>query len=232
MTYKFLAIIPARGGSKGILKKNIHPLAGRPLIHYSIEASLHSKYIKQTVVTTDSKEISDASSKYPVTILKRSEDISGDDAKTSKAVLDVLKQLGSKAEEFSHIVLLQPTSPLRTSKHIDECIQEYIKSGALTAISITESEHHPYKTFIEKEGVGIVPLYSKEYLSFPRQSLPKSFRQNGAIYIVPIPDFIKEEEFYIEPVYFYKMTNEVSIDIDTPSDLITAEKIMFHNKLY
>jgi CMP-N-acetylneuraminic acid synthetase len=226
MTYKFLAIIPARGGSKGIPKKNICLVKGKPLIYYSIEAALASKYIKQTIVTTDSEEISAVSSKYPVIISKRSEDISGDNAKTSEAVLDVLKQLGDKLSTFSHIVLLQPTSPLRTAKHIDECIEEYIKSGALSAISITESEHHPYKTFIEKEGVGIAPLSSKEYLSFPRQSLPKSFRQNGAIYIVPIADFINKEEFYIEPVYFYKMTNETSIDIDAQIDLVIAEKLL------
>jgi len=124
-----------------------------------------------------------------------------------------------------YFVLLQPTSPLRTEHHIDESIENMLAHQCNSSISVTHAEHSPYKMLTLRDGF-LAPLFSKQTLSMPRNSLPPVFRQNGAIYIADSGKFLETKSFFIEPVLPYMMTNEDSIDIDSLLDMKLAELIL------
>ena len=134
MTKKVLAIIPARGGSKGLPRKNIADLAGKPLIAWTIEASLNSKYITKTMVSSDDKEILDISVEYGAEIIKRPENLASDDATSESVVKHAIDCLEATGEVFDIVVLLQPTSPLRNSKDIDNAIELMFSSDATSSV--------------------------------------------------------------------------------------------------
>jgi len=135
----FLAIIPARGGSKRLPRKNILDLHGKPLISHSIEAGLNSKYIDKVVVSSDDDEILVISEKFGVNIIKRPDELATDVSTT----FDAIKHTINNVEKYDYIVLLQPTSPLRDSKHIDEAIELLKNKNADAVVSVCEMEHSP-----------------------------------------------------------------------------------------
>ena len=136
---KFLAIIPARGGSKRLPRKNVLDLCGKPLIAYTIEAALKSKYIDKVIVSSDDEEILNISSNFGADIIKRPIDLANDTATT----IDAIKHTIDNFENYDYIVLLQPTSPLRNEKHIDEAIELLEKKKADAVVSVCEMEHSP-----------------------------------------------------------------------------------------
>lgn len=224
---RYLSIITARGGSKGIPAKNIVPLNGKPLIAYTIEAFKNSSIPGHCYVTTDSKEISAISESYGAKVIYRPADISGDEASSASAVLHVIETLKEKGEfDYTDIILLQPTSPLRSAHHIDEAKALYESGEYGSVVSMTNVDSHPYKYFmLESDGLA-KPLYSDEHLATPRQSLPKVIKQNGAIYIVSIEKFMKSQNFCQSPTMPYLMDEEDSVDIDKPFDLEMASFLM------
>jgi len=135
----FLAIIPARGGSKRLPRKNILDLNGTPLIAYSIEAGLKSKYIDKVIVSSDDEEILKISKKYGALTLIRPDELAGDMATTFDAIAHTIEN----TKEYDYIVLLQPTSPLRDEKHIDEAIELLEGKEANAVVSVCEMEHSP-----------------------------------------------------------------------------------------
>jgi CMP-N,N'-diacetyllegionaminic acid synthase len=141
---KFLAIIPARGGSKGIPNKNIMAICGKPLIAYTIEAGKKSKYIDEVVVSTDSDDIKEIAQKYGAKVpFLRPDELSNDSAKSIDLVLHAIDFYKSNNISYDYVILLQPTSPLRTFMHIDEAVEKLIKYDKTSLVSVCEAAENP-----------------------------------------------------------------------------------------
>lgn len=222
---RILALIPARGGSKGIPHKNIALLAGKPLIAYSIDAGLKSRYIDYVLVSTDDEEIAKVSKACGAQIpFLRPEELAGDRAKTIDAVLHAISALREIGEEFDSLVLLQPTSPLRTAEDIDGAIEVFYAGGRRSVVSISEVSDHPIliRTIVEtEEGARLQPLLSVGS-TCRRQEFPPFYRVNGSVYINAIEMLNPETSFNDNQVPFV-MKKSHAIDIDEPVDLRMAE---------
>ncbi|WP_094603871.1 N-acylneuraminate cytidylyltransferase [Sporomusa silvacetica DSM 10669] len=219
-----IAIITARGGSKGVLRKNVRDLNGKPLIAYTIEAAKKCKWINSVVVTTEDEEIKAVSRMYGAVIVDRPNELATDHALSRDVVIHALEVIEKKALP-EYFVLMQPTSPLRTSDHLDEFISKFLTSGSASGISVVQCEHHPYKVLVDQEGI-FQPIKGWNFMEQPRQVMPKAYRPNGAMYILSPKDFRMFERFYVEPVYLFPMETEVSIDIDSELDLLIAQQIL------
>jgi CMP-N,N'-diacetyllegionaminic acid synthase len=223
MTERILSIIPARGGSKGLLGKNIIDLAGMPLIGWSINASLNSKYINKTIVSSDDEKILDISIKCGAEIIRRPDYLSSDDATSEGVVRHAIDYLSSKGEVFDSVILLQPTSPLRSSIDIDEAFDAMFDSNATAVISVFEGDNKMLKAFVNRSDGFLEGICNNKYPFMRRQDLPKVYVPNGAIYINKIASFLKDNSFFSTSVVSYIMLENKSIDIDTHDDLIVAE---------
>lgn len=219
---KILALIPARGGSKGIKDKNIILLAGKSLIAYSIEAAKNSKYIDSIVVTTDSKKIAEVAKQCGARVpFLRPAELGADTSKTIDAVLHAIKTLKSMDENYNTLVLLQPTQPLRTTYDIDKAIELYYENGENGLVSISPVDDSPLLIrSIDAEGK-LVNLLSQNS-TCRRQDMPNYYKVNGCIYINKIDELNKNTSFNDNKVPFI-MTKEHSVDIDEISDLWMAE---------
>lgn len=220
---KKLAIIPARWGSKWITKKNIVNLAWKPLIVYSIEAAINSKCFDKICLATDSLEIIDVVSEFNIEVIKLPSNLTTDDSKMIDVILYILDYYKEKNQNFELSMLLQPTSPLRTYIDIQKSFKEYLSTGAYNSlVSFCETNEHPYKSFLY-ENNEIKPSFWEEYVSLPRQLLPKTIQQNWAIYINRVEDLIRNKIFFTKPVLPFIMNDISSIDIDKEIDLLFAE---------
>jgi len=216
----FLAIIPARGGSKRLPRKNILNLHGKPLIAWSIEAGLKSQYIDAVVVTSDDDEILDISKKFGAETIKRPDELAGDTATT----FDAIKHTIDNLEKYDYIVLLQPTSPLRDEKHINEAIELLESKNADAAVSVCEMNHSPLWSNTLPEDGNMKGFLRDEVLNKRSQDLEKYYRLNGGIYICKTDKLLEEESFFLQDnIFAYKMDRKSSIDIDTHGDFIYAE---------
>lgn len=219
----FLAIIPARGGSKRLPKKNLLDLAGKPLVTWSIEAGLKSKYIDKVIVTSDYDEILDMSKKYGADTIKRPYELANDTATT----FDAIKHTINKLPKYDYIVLLQPTSPLRNSKNIDEAIELLQNKNTDAIISVCEMEHSPLWTNTLPKDKSMKFFLNNEILNKRSQDLEKYYKLNGAIYICKTDILLKEETFFIKDnVYAYVMDEKKSVDIDEDIDFQLAQVIL------
>jgi CMP-N,N'-diacetyllegionaminic acid synthase len=220
----FLAIIPARGGSKRLPNKNILPLAGKPMLVWTIESAIQSKYLDEIVLSTDSDDIIKVAGNYKIKTIKRPLELASDTAKTVDVVKHVIENIDKK---YDFIVLLQPTSPLRTSTHIDEAIEQLIKLNADAIISVTEADHSPLWCNILPENLSMENFISEDIKHKRSQELPKFYRLNGAIYICKTEKLIEENTFFLKKnVYAYIMDKKSSIDIDEELDFKLAEIIL------
>lgn len=223
---EILAIIPARGGSKGIPKKNIRPLHDKPLIEYSIDAAKGSKFLTRIVVSTDNDEIAAISRENTVDVIIRPEEI----ARDASSVVDAIIHATSVLKERDNflpgvIVLLQPTSPMRNAGDIDNAIRLFLEHRCDSVISVCETDHSPYWCFTLNQQK-VIPLFSKEISRKRRQDLPKTYQPNGAIYVGTLDFIIKNAGFVSDNTLAYIMPKTRSIDIDTPLDLALAEFLM------
>ena len=222
-----LAIIPARAGSKGIIGKNMVNLMGKPLIKYSIDAACGSKYIDKIVVNTDDTRIIEFAQKDHVGICHRPEALA-QDSTPMKAVIDYQLEILKKEEGFSPdiFILLQPTSPLRTSTHIDEALECMVKTNGDAVVSVVEEPHlySPYSVMQMNES-GYLDFFiadGKKYTS--RQEKPKMYARNGAaIYAVYTEVYKATNSLYGNKCAAYIMQEEDSVDIDKKLDLYLAE---------
>jgi CMP-N-acetylneuraminic acid synthetase len=220
---KVIAIIPARGGSKGIHRKNIINFLGKPLIQWSIEAALASSIITDVVVSSEDDEILEYANKTKgVICLKRPNELALDDSRTEPVLMHAIENLEEK--NYDYLILLQPTSPLRTSKDIDEAFEKLITGEANSLISVCGIEHHPYKSFKVDDKGYLQGVINNDFPFFPRQELPKVFRANGAIYIIKLKDFVKNGSLFTDKTIHYKMNKEKSLDIDVIQDIKHVEK--------
>ena len=226
---KFLAIIPARGGSKRLLNKNILNLIDKPMITYSIEAGLNSKYIDEVIVSTDSKKIADISKQFGAKIPFIRPSILATDTATS---FDVVKHTiefykNNLNKEFDYLILLQPTSPLRDEKSIDEAIEFIFEKSADCVISVCEAEHSPLWMNSLESDLSMENFIPKEIENLRSQDLKKYYRINGAIYIVEVNKFLNEKTLFLKKNSFaFIMSKENSIDIDEEIDFKLAEVLL------
>ncbi len=218
----FLAIILARGGSKRLPRKNVLDLCGKPLIAYSIEAGLKSKYIDEVVVSSDNDEIISISEEFGANTIKRPEELSNDTATT----FDAIKHAIDNVEKYDYIVLLQPTSPLRDSKHIDEAIELLEIKNADAVVSVCEMDHSPLWSNTLDASLSMKNFLTDEILNKRSQDLEKYYRLNGAIYICKTDKLIEEKSFMLKDnIFAYVMNKQSSVDIDEEIDFKMAEAI-------
>ncbi len=221
---KVIAIIPARGGSKGIPKKNLVQLLGKPLIDWTIEAALQSTYITEAVVTSDDDAILENAQKFKkVLLIDRPKELAQDNSRTEPVLLHALEFLKKQKKEFDYLVLLQPTSPLRTAEDIDAAFETLLKSEATSLISVIKPAHHPLKSFKINEKGFLEGLVNNEFPFMPRQVLPKVYQPNGAIYIIKITEFLKKNTLFTNKTINFTMSPAKSIDIDTFEDIKRVE---------
>ncbi len=219
---KLLGIIPAKKNSSGIKNKNFLKIGKKRIIDHSIKVLKKSKYINYRFVDTDSNEIANYSKKFGINIpFLRPKKLALKNSPVYKTILrSVLKLEKFYKIKFDAIILLQPTSPLRTTKHVNEAIRSFINSKSTTMVSICPIEEpHPFKIFkiINKKIIGLIKHKRK---NLNRQFLPKFFKLNGAIYIVKRNFFIKEKRLISDNSHYYLMKGKDSINLDTKDDLI------------
>ena len=221
---KYLAIIPARGGSKRLPNKNILNLNGKPLTAWSIEAAKKSTKIDDVVITSDSEKILNIAKQYNVKAIKRPDFLANDTATTFDAIKHAIETLDDK---YEYIVLLQPTSPLRNEKHIDEAIELLEQKNADAVISVCEMEHSPLWSNTLPENLDMSNFLRDEVKNKRSQDLDKYYRLNGAIYICRTDRLLKEKTFFIkDKIYAYIMDRKSSVDIDDEIDFKLAKVIL------
>ena len=220
----FLAIIPARGESKRLPKKNILSLNNKPLIAWSIEAGLKSKYIDKVIVTSDNDEIISIAQKFGSNTIKRPIELANDTSTTFEAIKHTMDNIDNK---YDYVILLQPTSPLRDEQHIDQAIELLKHKNADAIISVCEMDHSPLWSNTLPKDENMSNFLNKEILNKRSQDLELYYRVNGAIYICETNKLLEEKSLFIkENLYAYKMDRKSSIDIDEEIDFKIAESIL------
>lgn len=219
----FLAVIPVRGGSKGIPRKNIKPLAGKPLVAWTIEAAGKSKYLDRCVVSTEDEEIRSVAEAWGGEVLDRPGELAQDDTPGVEPILHAMSEFPS----YDYVVVLQATSPLRMGADIDECIRIAMEKDASCCVSVTEAESSPfwmYKREADDKMQPLIPLNKEQW--YQRQKLPKVYQLNGAVYVASY-DYVKKNRTVVGDGFTcYIMPRDRSYDIDEPMDFLICEHIM------
>lgn len=217
---RVLAVIPARGGSKRLPRKNLLPLAGRPLLAWTIEAAQSARVVDRFVVSSEDAEILGLARSLGAEVVERPRVLASDEAASVDVVLDALDQLDDEAD---WVLLLQPTSPFRTGQDIDQCVQRACSAGATAAIAVTEPERSPYLSFTLDEAGYLQALFPIDYSHARSQDLPQCFAVNGAIYAATV-DWLRQKRTFIhDRAVAHVMPRARSIDIDTAEDFEAAE---------
>ncbi len=222
--HKILAIIPARGGSKGLIGKNIKPLNGKPLICHTIGDALKSKFLHRVFVSTDAPSIANISKNCGAKIIDRPAELARDESPTIDAIFHAIDTI-KDVSDHDIIILLQCTSPLRNAADIDMALEIFMKNDCDSAISMCKVEHSPYWCF-KYDDDKLMPLFGNEYLKMRRQDLPDVYRPNGAIYITTVENLYKNNGFDCDKIIPYIMPSERSIDIDEEIDFKIAELLI------
>lgn len=222
-----IGIIPARGGSKGIPRKNLKSFYGKPLIAWTIEVAKTVSHIDSLVVSTDDKDIAAVAQDYGAEIpFIRPQEISQDKTPGIIPVLDVLKRVPG----YDEVLILQPTSPLRTANDINNIIEIGKSKKASAVVSVTEAEKHPYWSFRLDESSNLIP-WVEGNLNLQRQDLPGAYCLNGALYWGKTDWVIQNETFVTEETLSYIMPKNRSIDLDTIYDWEIGEFLMSKKNL-
>ena len=220
---EILSIIPARGGSIQIPRKNLVKIRNKPLIYYTINASLKSSLITRTVVSTDDREITTIARKLGAEVIQRPKRLAGNKTQLEPVLLHILKYL-EKNEKYNPklITLLQPTSPMRNFKHIDESIKFFHKGKYDSVLSGYNSHHF----FWQKKGNIAIPKNYNPKKRPNRQDKKCQFIENGAIYLTKVNLFKKNKTRLSGRIGLYEMPEKLSVDIDSKDDFQFVKQIM------
>ncbi|TDL76496.1 cytidylyltransferase domain-containing protein [Peribacillus frigoritolerans] len=219
---RILAIIPARGGSKGIPGKNIRPLAGKPLLAWTIEEAKKSRYIDRLVLSSEDSEIIEAARKYGCEVpFIRPKELALDQSSNADVILHSLQHL----DGYDWVMQLQPTSPFRSANDIDQCIEYCIKKKADACLSVTETEKSPFWMYFMDQDAKLKKVIDSNKTAMNRQELPDVFSVNGAIYLAKCKWFKRNKSFLSKKTIGFKMPKERSLDIDTEWDFRLASLI-------
>lgn len=221
-----LGIIPARGGSKGVLKKNIRPLCGKPLVAWTIEAASQSKYIDRLIISTEDTAIATIAENHGCEApFIRPEELARDDTPGIAPVLHAVSLLPN----FDLVVLLQPTSPLRAACDIDRCLEQCSRTPLPSCVSVVESDKPPQWFYRIDSNMRLTPFIDNSTVYTRRQDAPAYYLLNGAIYVARTAFLLREKGFITPETGAYTMPMERSVDIDTEMDFAFAEFLLLRN---
>lgn len=222
-----LAIIPARGGSKGLPGKNIRPLLGKPLIGWTIESALASAYLDEIFVSTDSREIADTAESFGVRVPElRPDQLATDKATSASVVRYTLAYLEKQGKTFDYILLLEPTSPMRKPGDIDRAIELACAHPDRSGVVSLGEVHMEHPSIVKRvDGTGCVQPYCDPRHFTQRQQLDKAFFPYGVVYLVQTDYFLKHERFYDETSLPYYIERWQCYEIDDYYDLVAVEAI-------
>jgi CMP-N,N'-diacetyllegionaminic acid synthase len=216
-----IAVVPARGGSTGFPGKNLAPFLGRPLVGNAIAAALDSGRVDRVLASTDDERIGEVAVTAGAELIRRPAELSGPTSRTVEAVLHALEQVHAPDETI--VVLLQPTTPLRTAADVAECLDLHADRRTGSVVQFSEStEHHPWKTCLVVDG-RLTPVRDWSDLEAPRQLLPAVLRPTGGVYVVCAGDLRAQRRFFVPEVLAQVIPPERAVDIDTAADLRRAE---------
>lgn len=224
----FLAIIPARGGSKGLPGKNIKELCGKPLIAWSIEAGYKSNYLDEVMVTTDCQNIAEVAKQYGANVpFLRPKEFATDNATSFDAIKHTIDYYRNELKEFDYIVLLEPTSPLRESVDIDNAIKILLDSNADSIVGICKTEDQNPAFLVLRNEKNLISGYeNKEMKVLRRQEIKDVYFFEGTIYISKTNILLDKKNFYHENTIGYEVPKYKSLEIDDIDDFIMVEAIM------
>ncbi len=222
---KTLGLIPARGGSKGVPRKNIRLLHGKPLIAHTIEAAKKSRGLAEFVVSTDDPEIAEVSRAWGAEVLMRPPALAEDKIPMAPVALHVLETLKNAGREFDAVLLLQPTCPLRTATHMDEALGLFEKSNADAVVGVVRVyDEHPARMY-KIVGERLTP-YEPAFEKMNRQDLPPVYHRNGLIYAIRVEALRGQQIFFPKNSLPYVMNKKESVNIDEEEDFLFAEFLM------
>lgn len=221
---KVLAVVAARGGSKGLPRKNLIELGGKPMIAWSIEAAKGSHYLDRTIFSSEDEELMSVARQWGADVpFRRPAELATDDA----SIMDTLfHAIDSAGELFDIVVLLQAASPLRLASDIDNSLELCINTGAPACVSVTIPSKPPFWTYLMGEGNRMIPLLPEYSKATRRQDLPNAYVLNGAIFLAEIPWLRQNRVFMCPDTVAFPMPQDRSIDIDTAQDLIIARALL------
>jgi CMP-N-acetylneuraminic acid synthetase len=229
-----LGIIPARGGSKGVPRKNIRPLAGKPLLQYTAQAARAAKRLTRVILSTDDKEIADVGRQCGLeSPFLRPAHLATDSTPTLAVIEHLLGWLKERGENYDAVCLLQPTTPLRRAQDIDACIELLETSGADAVVSVAPvpAEFNPHWVYF-KDKAGFLKLSTGEPNPIPRrQDLPPAFHRDGSIYVTRRQVILEQHSLYGGRVAAYCVDPERTVNIDTLEDWERAEQLLRSLKL-
>ena len=230
MKNRIITIIPARGGSKGLPRKNIRLLAGKPLIAWTIEQAKNSKYIDNIVVSTEDEEIAENSKKYGAEVpFLRPKELARDDTPTIDVIMHAINWFEERGEYFDIVVLLEPTSPLRDIEDIDKCVEILIgnpKAKAIISVAQLESSHPEFNVVINEEGFIRKTDGTTNFKVLRRQDLEDIYFFEGSIYISEVGVLKQKRTFYHESTLAYVVPKYKSLEVDELCDFICIEALM------
>lgn len=225
-----IALTPARGGSKGVPRKNLADLGGRPLIAWTIAAARDCPHISRICVSTDDAEIADTARAWGADVpFLRPADLSGDEAPMLAVARHFVDTLELSDEQI--VALLQPTSPFRTAEDLSAAIDLFISSGASALVSVVRSESHPHWTFRMMDRGRVAPFIAGQEKPTRRQDLEPAYRPNGAIYLCRAGAIRCNDGWSGPDTVGYEMPRERSLDIDDPWDLDIARALIGANNV-
>lgn len=217
--HKILAVIPARGGSKGVPRKNIRALNGKPLIAWTIEQAAQSCYIDRVIVSSEDEEICQVAKQSGAEIpFVRPAELASDTASGVDVLCHAVENAGA---DYDYVVLLQPTSPLRESTDIDAAIEYCVEQAVTSVVSLAEATKSPYWMYQMNEGGELTPFV--ENAAANRQELPQSYALNGAVYVLEVARLLASRKILDEQTLGYVMPAERSYDIDNETDFLICE---------
>ena len=225
---KILAIIPARGGSKGILRKNIKFLGEKPLLEYTFNSAKESRFLSKIILSSEDAEIIEVAQSLGLEVpFERPANIAQDNSSSIEVVQHAIDFFESKGEKFDAVCLLQVTSPFREKGFVDKAIETFIekKTDALVSVLKVPHEFNPHWTFeTNPDGLLFIATGEKEIIK-RRQELPNAYFRDGSIYITKV-DTIKKGSFFGESLSFIESNPDFYVNIDTMNDWEKAEKIL------
>ena len=225
-----LAIIPARGGSKGIPGKNTRVFAGKPLIAHSIETALNCPLINRTVVSTDDAHIAEVAKAHGAQVINRPDELAGDTALVIGAIRHAVLEVEGEGETVDIVILLEPTSPFRRAEDVEKCIQVLLEDRADSVATFTESHVSPNRLW-RVSGEVVEPYIAGAVPWLPRQKQPVAHELTGQVYGVSRKVLFENEDsisLLLGRKYPVITPGETALDIDTELDFMMAEKIMEH----
>jgi CMP-N-acetylneuraminic acid synthetase len=223
-----LSVIPARSGSKRLPGKNLQFVAGKPLIAWTLEASLGARFIDRTVLSTDDQVLIETVEQRGFSdFLVRPSALATDDASMTSVLIHVIETLTKQGEDFAYLTLLQPTSPLRTAGHIQQAFDLMEEKDAVGVVSVCSTEHPKQWTGEIGEDGSLDQFFRETELEMQSQDFRPSYQINGAIYIVLIEDFLAQKTLFLPTgMVAFVMDHQDSVDIDHKFDLHLADWLL------